>query len=145
MSFAELHGALESKALDAQENPYLITRTAKLYEVQKYLSGTGHAYGVIVVLVIMKFWDKLSTQEQQLLRSAALEARDHERHASRQQARKAVEELKSAGMQFNEVSAPERERMRQATRPVVERVLQSYDPALVKLLRSELERVSGLQ
>ncbi|WP_157264245.1 TRAP transporter substrate-binding protein [Azohydromonas aeria] len=145
MSFAELYGALESKALDAQENPYLITRTAKLYEAQKYLSATGHAYGVIVVLVSKKFWDKLSAQEQQLLRAAALEARDRERQESRQQARKAVEELKAAGMQFNEVSEPERERMRLATRPVVERVLQTYDPAVVRLLRSELERVSGLQ
>lgn len=145
MSFAELYGALESKALDAQENPYLITRTAKLYEAQKYLSATGHAYGVIAVLVSKKFWDRLSADEQQLLQAAALEAREHERQASRQQARKAVEELKAAGMQFNEVTAAERERMRQATRPVVDRVLQTYDPALVRLLRSELERINNLQ
>lgn len=145
MSFAELHAALESRALDAQENPYLITRTGKLYEVQKYLSATGHAYGVIGVLVGKKFWDRLSPQEQQILRAAALEARDHERQASRQQAARAVEELKAAGMEFNELAPAERDRMRQATQPVMDRVLQSYDPALVKLLRSELQRIQGVQ
>lgn len=145
MSFAELYGALESKALDAQENPYLITRTAKLNETQKYLSSTSHAYGVIVVLVSKKFWDKLPADEQKILQSAALEARDYERKVSRAQAKRAVGELTAAGMQFNEVPSSELARMRQATQGVVDRVLQTYDPAMVKLLRTELDRVKKLK
>ncbi|WP_310734667.1 TRAP transporter substrate-binding protein [Azohydromonas caseinilytica] len=142
MSFGEVYGALESKALDAQENPLLVARSAKLYEVQKYASTTGHAYGVLVVLVSKKLWDKLSADERNLLQAAALEARDYQRQVSREQARKAMDDLRAAGMQINEVSAAERERMRQATQPVTDRVLQSYDPALVRLLRSELERIA---
>lgn len=145
MSFAELYGALESKALDAQENPYLITRSSKLYEAQKYLSSTSHAYGVIVFLVSKKFWDKLSVDEQKILQTAALEARDYERQISRVQAKKAVSELTAHGMQFNEVSPTELNRMRQATQGVVDTFLKSYDPALVKLLRSELERVKQVK
>jgi len=145
MSFAELYGALESKALDAQENPYLITRSAKLYETQKYLSSTSHAYGVIVLLVSKKFWDKLSVDEQKVLQAAAIEARDHERKISRAQAKRAIDELTSAGMQYDQLPASEIARMRRATQGVVDRVLQTYDPALVKLLQSELERVKKLK
>lgn len=145
MSFAELYGALESKALDAQENPYLITRSAKLSETQKYLSSTSHAYGVIAVLVSKKFWDKLSADEQKILRSAAIEARDYERQVSRAQAKRAVDELTAGGMQFTPVPASELARMRQATQGVVNRVLQTYDPAMVKLLQTELERVKKLK
>lgn len=145
MSFAELYGALESKALDAQENPYLITRSAKLNETQKYLSSTSHAYGVIAVLVSKKFWDKLSSEEQKILRSAAIEARDYERQVSRAQAKRAVDELTAGGMQFDAVPATELARMRQATQGVVNRVLQTYDPTMVKLLQTELERVKKIK
>lgn len=145
MSFAELYGALESKALDAQENPYLITRSGRLYEVQKHLSATSHAYGVIVFLVSKKFWDKLSADEQKILRSAALEARDYERQVSRTQAKTAIDELKSKGMVFNEVSAAELDRMRGATQAVVDRFMQAYDPVLVQLFRSELARIKSLK
>ncbi len=144
MSFGEVYGALESKALDAQENPLLVARSAKLYEVQKYASLTGHAYGVVVALVSKKLWDKLSADERKLLQAAALEARDYQRQVSREQARKALEDLKAAGMAINELSAAEQDRMRQATQPVTDRVLQTYDPALVRLLRSELERVARI-
>ncbi len=145
MSFAELYGALESRALDAQENPYLITRSAKLYETQKYLSSTSHAYGVIALLVSKKFWDRLSADEQKILQAAAIEARDHERKISRAQAKRAIDELTSAGMQYDPLPASELARMRRATQGVVDRVLQTYDPALVKLLQSELERVKKLK
>ena len=144
MSFGEVYGALETRALDAQENPLLVARSAKLYEVQKYASLTGHAYGVLVLLVSKKFWDKLSGDERRLLQAAALEARDYQRQTSREQARKAAEELKAAGMQINEVPAAELERMRQAAQPVADRVLQTFDPALVSLLRSELERIGHI-
>lgn len=145
MSFAELYGALESRALDAQENPYLITRSAKLYETQKYLSSTSHAYGVIALLVSKKFWDRLSADEQKILQAAAIEARDHERKISRAQAKRAIDELTSAGMQYDQLPASELARMRRATQGVVDRVLQTYDPALVKLLQSELERIKKLK
>ncbi len=39
MPFAELYGALESKAVDGQENPYAVILSSKFYEVQKYVSA----------------------------------------------------------------------------------------------------------
>ena len=44
MPFAELYGALESKAVDGQENPFSVILSSKFYEVQKYVSGTNHVY-----------------------------------------------------------------------------------------------------
>ncbi len=62
---------------------------------------------MIVFLVSKKFWDKLSADEQKILKTAALEARDYERQISRVQAKKAVGELTAQGMQFNEVAPAE--------------------------------------
>ena len=42
LSFSELCTALETKAVDGQENPFNVIRSNKFYEVQKYVSATNH-------------------------------------------------------------------------------------------------------
>ena len=44
MSFSEVFTALQTGVIDGQENPYTNIASAKLNEVQKYLSKTGHVY-----------------------------------------------------------------------------------------------------
>jgi tripartite ATP-independent transporter DctP family solute receptor len=145
MSFSELYTALETKTVDGQENPYSVILSNKFYEVQKYVSGTNHVYGANIILVSRKFWDKLSPAEQKILQDAALEARDYQRQVSRAAADKAVGELTAKGMQFNEVAPSEQERMRQIAKPVTEKALATYDPAIQKLYVSEVERVQKIK
>jgi tripartite ATP-independent transporter DctP family solute receptor len=47
MPLAELYTALEMKTVDAQEHPIGVLWSAKLYEVQKHLSLTNHAYSAL--------------------------------------------------------------------------------------------------
>ena len=44
MPFPELYGALESKAMDAQENPFAVILTSKFFEVQKFLSAVSYTH-----------------------------------------------------------------------------------------------------
>ena len=64
MPFAELYGALESKAVDGQENPFAVILSNKFFEVQKYVSATNHVYAANIMLVSKKFWDQLTPAEQ---------------------------------------------------------------------------------
>ena len=141
MSFSELYPALEVGAADAQENPLLNILTANLYEVQKYLSLTGHVYGNGVILVSKKFWDRLSQAEKKILEDAFVEARGYQRQESRRQAHEAIGELKAKGMQVNEIAPAELDRMRQATQPIKDKFIAQYDPAIVKTFQAELERI----
>ena len=145
MSFSELYTALETRTVDGQENPYSVILSNKFYEVQKFVSGTNHVYGTNIILVSKKLWDRLSPTEQKILQNAALEARNYQRQVSRAAAEKAVGELTAKGMQFNEVSAAEQERMRQIAKPVTEKALATYDPAIQKLYASEVERVQKIK
>src|SRR5690625_1445232 len=77
MSFSELYTALETKAIDAQENPLSIVQSSKFYEVQRYASLTNHAYGNVVVLVGKRFWDSLSDTEKNILNEAFKEAQSY--------------------------------------------------------------------
>jgi TRAP-type C4-dicarboxylate transport system substrate-binding protein len=117
----------------------------KFFEVQKYVSGTNHVYGTNIILVSKKFWDRLSPAEQKILQDAAIEARDYQRKVSMEAAQKAVGELQAKGMQFNEVSAPEQQRMREIAKPVTEKALATYDPAIQKLYAQEVQRVQSLR
>jgi tripartite ATP-independent transporter DctP family solute receptor len=144
MPFAELYGALESKAVDGQENPYAVILSSKLYEVNKYVSGTNHVYATNPVQISKRFWDKLSPAEQKILQDAAIEAQNYQRVVSREVSGKAVAELKAKGMVHNEIAPAELARMRAEVKSVHDKFAASYEPAVVNLFRSELERVSKL-
>jgi len=81
--------------------------------VQKYLSVTNHVYSPWIVTVSKKWWDGLSKAEQKILLDAARVSRDFERKDTRDEASKALGDLKAKGMQINELSVAEVNRMRE--------------------------------
>lgn len=145
MSFSELYTALETRTVDGQENPFSVILSNKFYEVQKYLSVTNHTYSTNIILVSKKFWDQLSPDEQKILQDAANEARDYQRKVSREQAQSAVSDLKAKGMAVNEITPAELARMRDKTKPIAQKFSAEYDPEIVKLFNSELDRVHALK
>jgi tripartite ATP-independent transporter DctP family solute receptor len=141
MNFGELYGALENRTVDGQENPYSVILSNKFYEVQKYLSATNHTYTQNILLISKKFWDRLSAEEQKMIREALAETRDYQREQTNIAADKSLVELKEKGMQFNEIAPAEHVRMRDATKGVLEKFSAEYDPAKVKLFNAELARI----
>ncbi|MBE0588446.1 MAG: TRAP transporter substrate-binding protein, partial [Hydrogenophaga sp.] len=113
LPFSELFTALETKTVDGQENPYNTILSSKFYEVQKYLTVTNHVYSPWIVLVSKKWWDGLSKDEQKVLLDAAKKSRDFERQDTRAEADKALADLKGKGMQVNQLSPTEANRMRE--------------------------------
>lgn len=113
LPFSELFTALETKTVDGQENPYNTILSSKFYEVQKYLTVTNHVYSPWIVLVSKKYWDGLSKDEHKVLLDAARKSRDFERQDTRAEADKALADLKGKGMQINQLSPAEANRMRE--------------------------------
>jgi TRAP-type C4-dicarboxylate transport system substrate-binding protein len=143
MPFTELYTALETGAIDGQENPAPSILTAKLNEVQTYLTLTNHTYNPQIVLISGKFWDRLNEDERQLLREATLEARAYQRAVSREQAGKAVEELKAEGMEVSELPPEEVAKFREKAQPVTDKHAKEVDPALVRQLQDAIAKARG--
>lgn len=141
LSFPELYGALESRAVDGQENPLTSIVGSRLHEAQKYLSITRHTYNPLVVVASKKTWDKLSEEERKILLDAANEAKPYQRKVSRDAEAKALETIKAAGLKVNELAPPEVERLRQKVRPVADKLAQDSGEAITKELRDEVARV----
>ena len=96
MPYPELYTALETGTVDGQENPFSNVVSAKMYEVQKYLTVTRHIYNPQIVIISKKAWDKLNEDERKVIQDAAAEARDFQRKVSRSQSEEALAELKKA-------------------------------------------------
>lgn len=59
INFNELYSALQTKVVEGQENPLAIIASARLYEVQKYCSMTGHVWDGYVILGNRRAWGAL--------------------------------------------------------------------------------------
>ncbi|MFN3937530.1 MAG: TRAP transporter substrate-binding protein [Gemmobacter sp.] len=121
MAFGELFTALETKAIDAQENPYVTIDTSKFYEVQGYLSATRHAYTPFMVLFSKAIYDSYSPEEQQILVDCAMVGQAEQRSVSRALSEKSLANVQAAGMQFNELAPAEVERIREHSAVIYER------------------------
>ena len=60
LDLAELFAALRAGTFDGQENPLGQITGARLYEVQKYLSFTGHVYTPSYLVASKPWWDRLT-------------------------------------------------------------------------------------
>jgi TRAP-type C4-dicarboxylate transport system substrate-binding protein len=144
MTFGEVYTALESRAIDGQDNPVGVIESAKFAEVQKFLSLTRHFYTGMPVLMSKKTSDSMSQAERTLIQEAADEAKAEERKLLQAQEAESVERLRKA-MQVNEVGSAEVERMRAKVQPVVERFIGEVGEALAKEVNGELARLRGTQ
>lgn len=141
LPFTELYTAMETKAVDGQDNPIVAFETNKFYEVQKHLSTTRHIYNPLMVFMSQKTWDKLSPAEQKIVTDAAIETRDYQRKISRDMEAKAIETIKKEGTTVTEVSPAERERMREKTKGLADKYAAEIGPELIKEVNAELAKV----
>jgi TRAP-type transport system periplasmic protein len=140
MSFPEVYGALESRAIDGQENPLAVIETSKFNEVQKYLTLSRHVYSAMPVLMAKKTWDQLSEAERKLIVEAAEEAKVEERKISAQMEAATLGKLK-ASMQVTELPPAEVDKLRKKVEPVVAKFSTTIGEGLMKEVNAELARL----
>ena len=121
MAFPEVYAALESKAIDGQENPLNVILANKFAEVQKHLALTGHQYNPQSLIVSKKVWDTLSADEKKIVSDAAIEASRFQRQVSRDAAAGQLDALKKAGMLVTEFSPAEQTKLREKLKPVIDK------------------------
>ena len=71
MAFSEVFVGLQTGVIDGQENPYTNIAGAKLNEVQKYLSVTGHVYTPSYLTAGKDQWAKLPEDVRMILEDTA--------------------------------------------------------------------------
>jgi tripartite ATP-independent transporter DctP family solute receptor len=101
LSFSELFVALQTGTFDGQENPFAQIASAKLNEVQKYLSLTGHVYTPAYVTVSKSHWEALPADVRKTLEEVAQETQAFVYEKAAQLEVDLLTQLKSGGMKVN--------------------------------------------
>jgi TRAP-type transport system periplasmic protein len=103
MKFSELFTALQTGVMDGQENPFTQIYSAKLQEVQKYLSLSGHVYTPAYLTVGTKKWESLPADVRKTLEETAKETQAFVYQTAAKEENDLLGKLKAAGMQVNDV------------------------------------------
>lgn len=129
MAWPEVISALQTGTIDGQENPISVIESAKLSQVQKHLTLTGHVYSPTVFLVSASLWNKLSAEEKIAIRQGARAGSVAMRKFVDDTERKGVENLRGAGMQI--VSLSDKSAFQAALAPAYEQYYKQYGKALI--------------
>lgn len=133
LAFSELYIALQQGVFDGQENPLMNIYSSKLFEVQKYISLTGHKYESTPLLASKMIFSTLSKEDQKAVREAAVEAGKLNRDMSLAADADLRKKLAEAGVQINEVEQAPFVAM---TKPVYDEWAAKF-PDMVKLIVTE--------
>lgn len=139
LAWTEVYTALEVRAVDGQETAIPSFNTARLAEVQKYLSLTNVVYDPLIVIFSKKTWDRLNADEQKIVTDAAQEATMFQRKINREMI-DSVAKSSKGNLAVNDVSAAEKKRMRERVQPVIDTYSKDFDPQLLKEFWSELAK-----
>ena len=98
MAFSEVYLALQTNAVDGQENPLSAIRAQKFYEVQKYLTMTNHIINDQLYLVSNSTMKKLPDNLKEIVKEEALKAAEYHSQLFIAEEASAIEYFKSEGV-----------------------------------------------
>jgi len=135
MPFSEVFTAMQQKTIDGQENPIPTIYLTKFYEVQKYITLTGHVYGPHILLINKKLFDSFPAGDQKIIRAAALESAKWQRATNRKMNADQVIELKKAGMVVTTLTPQQKKAFQDACASVYA----TWEPKIGKALVDEVK------
>ena len=100
MSFAEVYIGLQQHTIDAQENPYEVIVSNRLYEQQDYVVETNHLPHLITLIMNDEFFKGMPEENQRILKEAAATATEYARQASDDRIADRVKTIEDSGTQI---------------------------------------------
>ena len=119
VDFNDLHKALREGVIDAEENPVAVIYSNRIYEIHKHLAMTGHNYNSMVHVINKKVWDKLTPEQQDIMREESVAAGKWMRKAVRDAEAEQIEKMKQAGVQ---VTYPDRAKFKALMKSAYDRL-----------------------
>ena len=107
LSFSEVYLAMQTGAVNGQENAVDLVSANKFYEVQDYLTMSNHIYGDWAIAFNKRKFERLPKDLQEIVRQCAVEAADFQINLAAKREAEQKDFLRSKGMQVDEISSYE--------------------------------------
>ena len=104
LQFSEVYSSLQTRIVDAQENPLPIIQVAKLYEVQKYCALSNHIWDGFWFIANGRAWKSLPADLQTIVANAINDAGVKQREDIKALNQSVQADLESKGLAFNKTS-----------------------------------------
>jgi len=104
MAFSEVYIGLQQGTIDAQENPYEVIVSAKLYEQQKYVINTNHLLHIITLIANPEKYDKIAPEDQKIVNEAATEAKEWARRKADERVTDKIKIMKEKGVEIIDIN-----------------------------------------
>ena len=105
LQFSEVYSSLQTKIVDAQENPLPIIQVAKLYEVQKYASLTNHIWDGYWFIANGRAWEALPADLKTIVAASINDAGMKQREDIKKLNESVVTDLEAKGLAINRPAA----------------------------------------
>ena len=132
MTFSEVYIGLQQGTIDAQENPYEVIVSNKIYEQQDYVVETNHLPHLISLIVSDEFMNGLSKEDQKIIRQAAQIAKEYAREQSDERIASRVNTIKKSGTKIVKLDKKTKNAIRKNCEVVYEKIEKKVDKELIK-------------
>ena len=138
MPLADLYPALQQGLVDGAENPISVLQGAKVQEVAKYLTLTGHQRFIVSFTGGKKFLDTLPEDLVDILKETGQEAADYGYDVLKEADDKVIEAFKSEGVEIVELDTAQ---FKDRVSSVYDEFKGSWTPNLYEDLMKEIEQL----
>ncbi len=125
MAWSEALTALQQGTIQGQENPVNVIYSYKLWESQKYVTMTRHAYASAILTMSLDLFNKLPEDVQVIMKQSAQEAAEFERAWVANNEAEQMQALKDNGMEI--VETPDLSAFQSAVQSVYDQYPQYAD------------------
>lgn len=143
MAFAEVYIGLQQGTIDAQENPYEVIVSAKLYEQQDYVINTNHLLHILALVGSPHILNGLSAEEQEAVMEAAQEAKVWAREQADLRVEDRINIITSSGTEIVDLSEELMAEMANRASSVYDEIRAAVGDELVDMLLSEVEKITN--
>jgi TRAP-type C4-dicarboxylate transport system substrate-binding protein len=128
MSFAEVYIGLQQHTIDAQENPYEVIVSNRLYEQQDYVAETNHLPHLITLIMNDEFFRDMPAEDQQIMREAAATATEYARKASDDRIADRIKTIEDSGTKILKIDEETHNAIVDASKAVRDSIQSKVDP-----------------
>lgn len=118
MTFSEVYIGLQQGTIDAQENPYEVIVSSKLYEQQDYVVETNHLPHMLSLITNNEFFNQLSKEDQTILEEAAELAQVYARTQADERIEDRLEIITNSGTELIQVDETLRQKLLDASKQI---------------------------
>lgn len=137
----EIYTMLQTKGIDAQENPLFYIVSSNFLEVQDYLIDSKHHIYTTVTAANQDFFEGLPEEDQDLIAEVIEEVNEWSFDMQDEESEKALEAAKEEDIEIIELTSEERDAFRELSLPVREDYAAESDIAkeILETIEKEIE------